>query len=310
MVGFRQRTLRDSVGCTGIGLHSGQKVRMTIKPAPPDTGIRFIRKDLPGKRVIEAHFDNVSNTTMCTVIGDNGNHVSTIEHLMAAFFGFGIDNAIVEIDGPEVPIMDGSSAPFIFLLKSAGIKEHRKPKEFILIKKTINVQEGNRSITIRPSKELKISFAIDFHHPLIKNQQYAFSFSGKGFIDEISRARTFGFLKDIEALREAGLARGGSLDNAIVIDDFKVINQDGLRYDDEFVRHKILDFLGDIAVMGTPIIGHFIVNRSGHSLNHAMLKKLASSQRHWKRITMEEPGKESSRSFTIPAFGSMEPVPA
>jgi UDP-3-O-[3-hydroxymyristoyl] N-acetylglucosamine deacetylase len=309
-VGFRQRTLRDSVTCAGIGLHSGEKVRMTIKPAPPDTGIRFIRKDLPGKHVIKAHFDSVVNTTMCTVIGNNGNHVSTIEHLMAAFFGFGIDNAMVEIDGPEVPIMDGSSAPFIFLLKSTGIKEQRKPKEYILIKKTINIQEGNRSITIKPSKELKISFTIDFHHPLISNQQYDFSFSGKGFIDEISRARTFGFLKDIETLREAGLARGGSLDNAVVIDDFRVINEDGLRYSNEFVRHKILDFLGDIAVMGPPIIGHFIISKSGHSLNHAMLKKLYSNQKYWKRVTLEEPVKETRERFTIPAFGPMEPLPA
>ncbi len=308
-MGFRQRTLSDSISCTGIGLHSGKKVRMTIKPAPPDTGIRFIRKDLPGKRMIRAYFDSVINTTLCTVIGSNGNHVSTIEHLMAAFFGFGIDNAIVEIDGPEVPIMDGSAAPFIFLLKNTGIKEQRKPKEFILIKKTIHVEEGNRSITIKPSRELKVTFTIDFHHPLISNQKYNFSFSGKNFIDEISRARTFGFLKDIETLRDAGLARGGSLDNAIVIDDFRVLNEDGLRYSDEFVRHKILDFLGDIAVMGAPIIGHFIVNRSGHSLNHAMLKKLSSNKKYWKRITLEEPGQVSRESFTIPAFGPMEPVP-
>ena len=309
-MGFRQRTLRDSVSCTGIGLHSGEKVKMTIKPAPPDTGIRFIRKDLPGRRVIKAHFGRVINTTMCTIIGNNGNHVSTIEHLMAAFFGFGIDNAIVEIDGPEVPIMDGSAAPFIFLLKSTGVKEQKKSKEFILIKKTFNIREGNRSITIKPSRELKISFTIDFHHPLISNQEYNFSFSGRGFMDEISRARTFGFLKDIETLRDAGLAKGGSLDNAIVIDDFRVINEDGLRYSNEFVRHKILDFLGDIAVMGSPIIGHFIINKSGHSLNHAMLKKLSSSQKYWKRVTLEKPGQESKESFTLPSFGPMEPIPA
>ena len=307
---FRQRTLRDSVSCTGIGLHSGKKARMTIKPAPPDTGIRFIRKDLPGRCVIKAHFNSVINTTMCTIIGNNGNHVSTIEHLMAAFFGFGIDNALVEIDGPEVPIMDGSAAPFIFLLKSTGIKEQRISKEFIVIKKTLNIKEGNKSITIKPSRELKVSFTIDFHHPLISNQQFDFSFSGKGFIDEISRARTFGFLKDIEMLRDAGLAKGGSLDNAIVIDDFRVLNEDGLRYHNEFVRHKILDFLGDVAVMGTPIIGHFIINRSGHSLNHAMLKKLSSSKKYWKKVTLEEPGDGARESFTIPGFGPMEPVPA
>ncbi len=309
-MGFKQRTLRDSISCTGIGLHSGEKVKMTIKPAPPDTGIVFIRKDLPGQNIIKAHYNSVINTTLCTIVGNNGNQVSTIEHLMAAFFGFGIDNALVEIDGPEVPIMDGSAAPFIFLLKSTGIKEQNKPKEFILIKKPITVKEGNRSITVKPSKELKVSFTIDFHHPLISNQQYDFSFSGKSFIDDISRARTFGFLKDIEMLREAGLAKGGSLDNAIVIDDFRVLNEDGLRYADEFVRHKVLDFLGDIAVMGTPIIGHFIVDKSGHSLNQAMLKELSSNKKHWKKVTLEEPGiAPAKESFKIPSFGPMEPVP-
>ncbi len=309
-MGFGQRTLFNSISCTGIGLHSGEKVSMTIRPASPDTGIRFIRKDLPGRHLIKAHSDSVINTTMCTVIGNNGNHVSTIEHLMGAFFGFGIDNALVEIDGPEVPIMDGSAAPFIYLLKSSGIKEQKKPKEFIVIKKTLNIREGNRSITIKPSKGLKISFTIDFHHPLISDQQFDFSFSGKEFIDEISRARTFGFLKDIEMLREAGLAKGGSLDNAIVIDDFRVLNEDGLRYPNEFVRHKILDFLGDIAVMGTPIIGHFIINKSGHSLNHAMLRKLSSNKRYWKKITLEDPVKGERENLSIPAFIPMEPVSA
>jgi len=309
-VGFRQRTLRDSVSCTGIGLHSGEKVRMTIKPAPPDSGIKFIRKDLSVRRIIKAHFDNVINTTMCTIIGSNGNRVSTIEHLMAAFFGLGIDNAMVEIDGPEVPIMDGSSAPFIFLIRNVGIKEQKKPKEFIVIKKAFSIQEGNRSITIKPSKELKVSFTIDFHHPLISNQQYDFCFSGRDFIDEISKARTFGFLKDIETLREAGLAKGGSLDNAIVIDDFRVLNEDGLRYKDEFVRHKILDFFGDLAVIGSPVIGHFHVERSGHSLNHAMLQKLSANKKCWKKITMEQPEGETRESFKIPAFGSLGQVPA
>ena len=204
------------------------------------------------------------------------------------------DGRIIKIDNEDFSL--GESEPGLYT-------------EFILIKKTLNIQEGNRSITIKPSKELKISFTIDFHHPLICNQQYDFSFSGKGFVDEISRARTFGFLKDIETLREAGLARGGSLDNAIVIDDFRVLNEDGLRYANEFVRHKILDFLGDIAVMGNPIIGHFIINKSGHSLNHAMLKKLSSNKKSWKKITLEEPGREPRESFKIPAFGPLEPVP-
>jgi UDP-3-O-[3-hydroxymyristoyl] N-acetylglucosamine deacetylase len=309
-VGNRQRTVRDNISCTGIGLHSGKKVRLTIKPSPPDSGIRFIRKDLPGRKVIKASFENVVDTNMSTTIGNNGNKVSTIEHLMAAFFGFGIDNALVEIDGPEVPIMDGSSAPFIFLLKSVGIKEQKKPKEFIVIRKALKIKEGNRSISIKPSKELKISFTVDFHHPLINNQKYELRFSGKDFIKEISRARTFGFLNDIQALREAGLAKGGSLDNAIVIDDFRVINEDGLRYKDEFVRHKILDFIGDLAVIGSPIIGHFTVHKSGHSLNQAMLKKLANGKRYYKRLTMEKPEEGVKGSVKIPVFGSLEHVPA
>ena len=309
-MGYRQRTVRDSVSCTGIGLHSGEKVRLTIKPAPPDSGIKFLRKDLSRRHVIKANFENVINTNMSTTIGNNGSRVSTIEHLMAAFFGFGIDNALVEVDGPEIPIMDGSSAPFIFLLKSVGIREQRRPKQFIIIKKSLKVQDGNRSISIKPSKELKISFTVDFHHPLIKNQKYELRFSGKEFIKEISKARTFGFLKDIKTLREAGLAKGGSLDNAIVIDDFRILNEDGLRYRDEFVRHKILDFIGDLAVIGSPVIGHFHVERSGHSLNQAMLKKLVANKRCWKRVTMEKPEKGDVESVKIPVFGPMEHVPA
>ncbi len=309
-MGYRQRTVRNEVSCTGIGLHSGQKVGLTIRPAPPDTGIKFLRSDLAGRRTIKAHFENVVNTQMSTTIGINGTRISTIEHLMAAFFGFGIDNALVELDGPEVPIMDGSSAPFIFLLKSVGVKEQRKPKQFIIIKKPLKIQDGTRFIQINPSKELKISYTIDFHHPLITNQTYHLSFSGRDFINEISKARTFGFLKDIQTLREAGLAKGGSLDNAIVIDDFRVLNEDGLRYKDEFVRHKILDFIGDLAIIGSPVIGHFHVHKSGHSLNQAMLRKLIASKRYWKRVIIEKSEKDFQDSVTIPVFGPMEQVPA
>jgi UDP-3-O-[3-hydroxymyristoyl] N-acetylglucosamine deacetylase len=309
-VGYRQRTVRENISCTGIGLHSGEKVRLTIKPAPPDSGIRFVRKDLSGRHIVKADFENVISTNMSTTIGFNGSRVSTIEHLMASFFGFGIDNALVEVDGPEVPIMDGSAAPFIFLLKSVGIKEQRKSKEFIVIKKSLKIKDGNRSISIKPSKELKISFTIDFHHPLIKNQKYELRFSGKDFIKEISKARTFGFLKDTQILREAGLAKGASLDNAIVIDDFRILNEDGLRYRDEFVRHKILDFIGDLAVIGSPVIGHFHIERSGHSLNQAMLKKLVANRRCWKKVTMEKPQKSIEESVKIPVFGPMEHVPA
>jgi UDP-3-O-[3-hydroxymyristoyl] N-acetylglucosamine deacetylase len=265
---------------------------------------------LDGHPSIRAQFENVVDTNMSTTIGHNGCRVSTIEHLMAAFFGFGIDNAIVEIDGPEVPIMDGSSAPFVFLLNSVGIKEQKIPKHFIAIRKTFKMDDGDRSVAIYPSKELRICYTIDFDHPLLRDQTYELCFSGKDFVKEISRARTFGFLKDVKLLWENGLAKGGSLDNAIVIDDFKILNEDGLRYKDEFVRHKILDFIGDLAVLGSPVIGHFVVQKSGHFLNHRMLRELMNDERCWEELTFNNMEECVQNSVTLPAFGSLEPVPA
>ncbi len=307
---YKQRTIRDEISCTGIGLHSGERVKLTIKPAPPETGIKFIRKDLSGHPVINARFENVVDTNLSTTIGNNGTKVSTIEHLMAAFFGLGIDNARVEVDGPEVPIMDGSSAPFIFLLKSVGIKEQKDPKQFLVMKKTFKIQDGNRSVRISPSNELRICYTIDFHHPLLRNQKFELCFSGKDFVNEISRARTFGFLKDIRILRENGLAKGGSLDNAIVIDDFRIINEDGLRYKNEFVRHKILDFIGDLAILGSPVIAHFEVQKSGHFLNQHMLKQLMNNKKYWQRLTFKNSEDCTKNSVKIPAFGSLDPIPA
>lgn len=307
---YRQRTVRKEVSCTGIGLHSGAKVKITIKPAPADYGIRFVRIDLPGQPVIRATHENVVDTNLSTTVGNNGFKVSTIEHLMAAFFGLGIDNARIEIEGPEVPAMDGSSGPFIFLLKSVGIQEQKNPKQFIIIKKAFKLEDGNRSVAIYPSKELRISYTIDFQHPLLRNQEYELRFSGKDFTEEISKARTFGFLKDVKILRENGLAKGGSLDNAIVIDNFRIINEDGLRYKDEFVRHKILDFIGDIALLGSPIIGHFVVQRSGHCLNQFMLRKLMDAKKCWKMVTFSNPEECTQNSVKIPVFGSLDPVPA
>jgi len=307
---YRQRTVRDNVGCTGIGLHSGKKINLTIKPAPPDSGINFIRKDLLGHQSILAHFDNVIDTNMSTTIGCDGSKISTVEHLMAAFFGLGVDNARVEVDGPEIPIMDGSAAPFVFLIRSVGIREQKKPKEFIVIKKALKIEDGNRSIKIYPSKELKISFMIDFQHPMLRNQKYELCFSGKDFINEISRARTFGFLSDSQIIKEAGLAKGVSLDNTIVIDDFRVLNEDGLRYKDEFVRHKILDFIGDLAIIGSPVIGRFQVQKSGHFLNRAMLEKLAANKKCWERLIPKEHEEVARDNFKIPIFGPLEQVPA
>ena len=307
---YRQRTVRDDVNCTGIGLHSGEKVRLNIRPAPADSGIMFIRKDLSGNPTVRARFQNVVDTNLSTTIGNNGHKIATIEHLMAAFFGLGIDNARVELEGPEVPIMDGSSAPFVFLLKSVGIKEQNHPKRFLVINKPFKVSEGNKSVAIYPSKELRITYTIDFQHPLLRNQTYELSFSGKDFIKEISRARTFGFLKDMNILRENGLALGGSLDNAIVVDDFRILNEDGLRYKDEFVRHKILDFIGDLAILGFPIIGHFVVEKSGHSLNHAMLRGLMDNERCWEDVAFENPHEVVQNRVKLPVFGSLDPVPA
>ncbi len=307
---YRQRTIKDETSCTGIGLHSGHPVNLTIKPAPADTGITFIRKDLPSRPEIKAAFENVVDTTLSTTLGSNGFRVSTVEHLMAALFGLGIDNARVEVDGPEVPIMDGSAAPFIFLLRSAGIREQKSPKRFVVIKRPFEIREGARSVRINPSKELKITYAIGFNHPLLRDQSFELRFSGKDFVKEISRARTFGFLRDIQTLRENGLALGGSLDNAIVIDDFRILNEDGLRYKDEFVRHKILDFLGDLAILGCPVIGHFVVNKSGHALNHQLLKKLIHSEKTWEDLAITSPEQWAGERFTVPVFGFSDPLRA
>ena len=307
---YKQRTLMNEVGCTGIGLHTGEKVKINLRPAPANSGIKFVRTDLKGRPEVEVRFDNVFDTTLATTIGTNGCKVSTIEHLMAAFFGLGIDNAIVELDGPEVPIMDGSAAPFVFLIKSGDIREQKSPKQFIVIKKPFKVDDGNRSVCIYPSKELKITYMIDFQHPLLRNQEYELTFSGRDFVREISTARTFGFMKDVETLKKNGLARGGSLDNAVVIDDFRIINEDGLRFDDEFVRHKILDFIGDISIVGSPIIGHFVVKKSGHFLNQHMLKKLMEAKKYWKVMTFKTPEECTETNVTIPAFGALQPVTA
>ena len=307
---YKQRTLMNEVGCTGIGLHTGEKVKINLRPAPANSGIKFVRTDLKGRPEVEVRFDNVFDTTLATTIGTNGCKVSTIEHLMAAFFGLGIDNAVVELDGPEVPIMDGSAAPFVFLIKSGDIREQKSPKQFIVIKKPFKVDDGNRSVCIYPSKELKITYMIDFQHPLLRNQEYELTFSGRDFVREISTARTFGFMKDVETLKKNGLARGGSLDNAVVIDDFRIINEDGLRFDDEFVRHKILDFIGDISIVGSPIIGHFVVKKSGHFLNQHMLRKLMESKKHWKVMTFKTPEECTKTNVTIPAFGALQPVTA
>ncbi len=273
---WTQKTLRDEIRCAGIGLHLGQKVNLKIRPAPADTGIIFKRVDLSGRPEVKALRNNVVDNRLATTIGENGVTVSTVEHLLATFLCMGVDNAIVEVDAPEVPIMDGSAAPFVYLIKSVGLKAQSTPKKILMLKKPLRVKNGNSWIRMKPFPEggLKIHFVIDFDHPLLKKQMYTFNFSANQFEKEISRARTFGFLKDVEYLRSQGLALGGSLDNAIVIDKFRVINKEGLRYQNEFVRHKILDLLGDLALLGHPLIAKIDAYKAGHALNHQLTQKL------------------------------------
>jgi len=291
---LRQRTVADEISCTGIGLHSGKKVNLTIKPAPQNSGISFERIDISPGCKVKASFDNVVDTNMATTIGFNGYSVSTVEHIMAAFFGMGIDN----------------SAPFIFLLKNAGVTIQNSHKRFLLVKKSVKVKDGNRSVQLNPSNELKITYKIDFDHPLIKDQSYEITFSKSSFVDEISRARTFGFLRDVQTLRNNGLAKGGSLDNAIVVDDFRVLNEDGLRYKNEFVRHKLLDFIGDLAILGCVPIGHFVVERSGHSMNQKLLRLFMAQEKSWEVIRFKNKEKCGRKSIKIPSFGTLDLVPA
>ncbi len=307
---LRQRTVAEEISCIGIGLHSGKKVRLTIKPSSPNSGITFERVDISPDSAVKASFDNVVETNMATTIGFNGYSVSTIGHIMAAFFGMGIDNALEQVDGEEVPIMDGSSAPFVFLLKNAGVTIQNSYKRFLLVNKSVKVTDGNRSVHLYPSNELKITYKIDFDHPLIKDQVYEISFSQSSFIQEISRARTFGFLRDVQTLKNNGLAKGGSLDNVIVMDEFRVLNEDGLRYKNEFVRHKILDFIGDLAIIGHVVIGHFVVERSGHSLNQKLLKKFMAQEKCWEVVRFKN--KEECRKIKvkIPSFGALDLAPA
>jgi UDP-3-O-[3-hydroxymyristoyl] N-acetylglucosamine deacetylase len=306
----RQRTVAKEISCTGIGLHSGKTVGVTIKPAPADSGIIFERLDTSDACKIRASFDNVIQTNMATTIGMNGYRISTVEHLMAAFFGMGIDNALVQIDGEEVPIMDGSSAPFVALLDNAGVALQDSYKRFLLVKKTVKVTDGNRSVQLHPSDELRITCRIDFDHPLIQDQSYEMAFSKSSFIREISRARTFGFLRDVQTLWDNGLAKGGSLENAIVVDEARVLNDDGLRYKNEFVRHKLLDFIGDLAILGVTVIGHFVVERSGHSFNQELLKAFMAQKNCWEELQLKNNEDYGKRNVRIPSLGFLGFAPA
>ena len=280
-----QRTLKKEINCSSIGLHTGRKVNMKIKPASVDTGIIFVRKDLPDAEPIHANYNNVCDTMLATSLGTNGVSVSTVEHILSAFNGMGVDNAIIELDSFEVPIMDGSALPFVNMLKEVGTHVQAKNKRLLIIKKPVSVTEGDASAVLLPAEEFKITYEIDFKHPFIGKQSYSMTFSDEKYEKEICAAQTFGFLKDLEFLQAKGLALGGSLKNVIVLDDKKIINKEGLRIPDVFVKHKILDAIGDLFLLGMPIIGHFIAYKSGHRLNNLLLKELMRKKDCWEIVS-------------------------
>jgi UDP-3-O-[3-hydroxymyristoyl] N-acetylglucosamine deacetylase len=276
---------------TGVGLHTGRKVLMIVKPAAPDTGIVFHRSDLPGSPDIPARAANVGETTLGTTLIQGEARVSTVEHLLSACAGLGIDNARIEVNAPEVPIMDGSAGPFVFLLQSAGIEEQSSPKRFTRVTKRVRVEDGDKWAQFDPYEGFKVNFEIEFDHPIFKRrmQRATMDFSTTAFLKEISRARTFGFMRDLEMLRSRNLALGGTLDNAIVLDDAGVLNEDGLRYEDEFVKHKILDAIGDLYLLGHSLIGEFSGHKSGHALNNQLLRALQADPTAWQEVSFERP---------------------
>jgi UDP-3-O-[3-hydroxymyristoyl] N-acetylglucosamine deacetylase len=286
-----QRTLKNTIRATGVGLHTGKKVLMTLRPGAPDTGIVFRRVDLPEPVSIHAHAENVGDTMLGTTLVKGDVRVSTVEHLLSAFAGLGIDNAVVDVSAPEVPIMDGSAGPFVFLLQSAGLEDQPVPKKFVRIRKRLRVEDGDKWAQFDPFDGFKVNFEIEFNHPIFKRraQRASMDFSTTSFLKEVSRARTFGFMRDLETLRSRNLALGGNLDNAIVLDEFRVLNEDGLRYEDEFVKHKILDAIGDLYLLGHSLIGEFSGHKSGHALNNRLLRALLADSSAWEAVSFEKP---------------------
>lgn len=286
---LKQRTLKKQISATGVGLHNGEKVTLTLKPAAIDTGIVFKRADLPGTPTIQAQPDAVRDTRMCSALEHNGARVSTVEHLMSALAGLGVDNVMIEVTASEIPIMDGSAGPFIYLLQQAGVVEQPAAKKFIRIKKLIEVKEADKWVKFEPYHGFKMDFTIDFAHPVFENSgsNVKIDFKDNSYIKEISRARTFGFMHEVEYLRANGLARGGSLDNAIVLDEYRILNRDGLRYEDEFAKHKVLDAIGDLYMLGHPLLGAFTAYKSGHALNNALLIALLADADAWEFATFD-----------------------
>jgi len=286
---IKQRTLKNIIRATGVGVHTGEKVYITLQPAPINTGIRFRRADLDPVVEIPASAMCVGDTTLSTTLVKDGVRISTVEHLMSALSGLGIDNVLIDVTAPEVPIMDGSAGPFVFLIQSAGIQEQEAPKQYLRIKQKVRVEEGDKWASLEPYNGFRVSFEIQYNHPVIRktDQQHAIEFSSSTYIKDVSRARTYGFLSDYEWLRKNNLALGGSLDNAVVLDEFRVVNEEGLRYKDEFVKHKILDAIGDLYLLGKPLIGAFHGHKSGHSINNMLLRALLAQQDAWEVVTFD-----------------------
>lgn len=297
---FYQRTIAKKVDVTGIGIHSGKKVTMTLHPAEADSGIQFKRTDIPNAQVLKCDAETVGATENNTTIGSGLNAVHTVEHVISVLFGLGINNVFIEIDGPEVPIMDGSGASFVFLLKETGVATLNKSKEFLVVLEPVKVEVGDKWAMIEPNNKLVIDSTIVFQHPVIKTQRKVFEFSCENYINEISRARTFGMLRDVDMLKRKGLAKGGSLDNAVVLDDFKVMNQDGLRFKDEFIRHKILDTVGDIALLGYDIAGKITTYKSGHNLHNLLCRKLLETPNAYQIVSASSLEQEAVKAYELP----------
>lgn len=300
----QQRTLKNVIRATGVGLHSGEKVYMTLRPAPADTGIVFRRVDLSPVVEIPASADLVTETTLCTGLTCEGAKVQTVEHLMSAMAGLGVDNAYVELSSAELPIMDGSAGPFVFLIQSAGIAEQDAPKRFIRILHSVEVTDGDKVARFEPYDGFKLGFTVKFDHPMIPASQSRaeVDFSTGAYVKEVARARTFGFMRDLEYMRERNLGLGGSMDNAIVLDEFRVLNEDGLRYTDEFVRHKILDAIGDLYLAGRPILGAYEGFKSGHALNNKLVRALLAQTSAWEEVTFEDRTAPSPVTYAAPAL--------
>jgi UDP-3-O-[3-hydroxymyristoyl] N-acetylglucosamine deacetylase len=304
MAYWNQRTVGKRVSCTGVGLHSGKPATLTLAPAAPDAGITFVRRDLGVE--IPARAENVVDTMLSTSLGSNGARVATVEHVLAALTGMGVDNCRIEVDGPEIPVLDGSGAPFVYLLQEAGVRTQRVGKRFLIVQEAVEVRDGDKLARIEPARQLSICFTADFNHPLITDQTFDFVFSDRVFAREVARARTFCFLRDIERMKAAGKALGGSLDNAIVIDEFSILNPGGLRYPDEFVRHKVLDALGDLTLLGVPVIGSLVARKSGHAMNQALVRKILATASSHRVVRVTDEQELEPLKITLPALGFMD----